>query len=144
MAGKYDKTSPLTTKCVEDNEEWKTFRFNQAGSAVEPVITMRVNGSESCKTAWVFVANSLDGTRVDKSIERLEGSWVGGVQRSTPEDVTINPLVDQGGQKLIGDNGKSYTDQVYAPDCVWVSLKVTDITTSRVIWEVPRQEVCRP
>ena len=144
MAGKYDKTSPITTKCVQDNEEWKTFRFSQPGSAVEPATTMRVNGSEACKTAWVFVANSIDGTRVDKSIERLEGDGVGKVQTSTSEDLTINPLTDQDGRKVIGDNGKSYTDQVYAPGCVWVGLKLVDEATDAVIWEIPKQEVCKP
>jgi hypothetical protein len=143
MAGKYDKTSPVTTKCVEDNEEWKTFR-PPPGTAFNSATLMRVNGSESCKTAWVFVANSLDGTKVDKFIERLEGNGLGGAKHSTPNDLTINPLVEIGGKKEIGNNGKSYTDQVYAADCVWVSLKLSDIATGKVLWEVPRQEVCKP
>lgn len=144
MAGKYDGKSPITTKCVDDNEEWKTFRYSHPGAALNPATIMRVNGSESCRSAWVYVANSLDGTRVEKTIERMEGNWVGSAQYSTPDDLTIDPLVSVEGKQTIGRNGQSYTDQVYAPGCVWVSLKLIDLATDAVIWEVPRQEVCKP
>lgn len=143
MAAKYDKTSPLTTKCVEDNEEWKTFRSPQSDSEVNPATIMRINGSPSCKTAWVYVANSIDGTRVDKTIERAEGDGASGVRSSTPNDLTINPLIEVNGKKTIGDNGKSYTDQVYAPRCVWVSLTLSNVKTGKMLWNVPRQEVCK-
>ncbi len=80
---------------------------------------------------------------MDKTIERVESNGLSGVQRSTPDDLTINPLIDVEGKKAIGDNGKSYTDQVYAPGCVWVSLTLSNVQTGEVLWNVPRQEVCR-
>ena len=144
MVAKYDGKSPVTTKCVEDNEEWKTFRYSQPGAVMDPSTLMRVNGSESCQAAWVYVANSLDGTRVEKTIERMEENWLAGARYSTPDDLTIDPLVNVDGKETIGPNGQSYTDQVYAPGCVWVSLKLTDPPTGDVIWEIPRQEVCKP
>lgn len=121
--------------CKRDFLELKTFRFVPPG-AEQPATTMRVLSSERCTSAWVHVLNTLEGTRVKKTIERLDAPDLPGHMESTPDDVSIGLTNDL--------NKNSFTLQVYAPQCVWVSLELTRADSGELLWEVPRQQVCRP
>lgn len=121
--------------CKGDYLELKTFRFVPPGSD-QPATTMRVLGSELCASAWVHVLNTLEGTRVKKTIERLDARGLPGHIESTPDDVSIGLTNDL--------NKNSFTLQVYAPECVWVSLELSRVDSNEMLWEVPRQQVCKP
>ncbi|MFF2347551.1 hypothetical protein [Pseudarthrobacter sp. NPDC058119] len=129
-----DGSSP-DALCKNDFLEWATFNFVQPNSE-KPATTMRVLGSELCTSAWVHVFNTLEGTRVEKTIERIDAPDLKGHQESTPNDISTNLTNEL--------NKNSFSMQVFAPGCVWVSFVLTRVDSGEVLWEVPRQQVCKP
>lgn len=133
LARTYDGTSPLSTLCGKVAIPKDTFPIVRPGESAA-FATARVMHSPRCGTTWLHVVNNLDGTTVNKHIERRAADDIPFSSYSTPNDVTADT-------KATPINTDSYTMQLYAPGCVFIRVEIADLS-GKMVGEVPLQEVC--
>jgi hypothetical protein len=132
LAARYDKKNPTECSLLGDASPLDTFTIHQRRTN-RPIATVEVRHSAPCNTSWVRVINQLEGTTVNKVIERAATAGLP-KNRDETEDKTEN--IERDGNKI------SYGRQLYAPDCVSVMVVIKD-GAGILVGELPLRQVCK-
>ncbi|MDI2036853.1 SEFIR domain-containing protein [Paenarthrobacter nitroguajacolicus] len=130
LAAAYDGTNP--SGCADAGTSTiDTLQIKRLGTD-NPLATVQIKHAPKCNTTWVRVINTLDGSTVNKVVERRAGDGLAAFKSEVPEF---------SGNFSIPGRNTSYGNQVYAPGCVTASVQITDAAGS-LAGELPPQEFC--
>ncbi len=130
LAATYDGTNPSGCAAT-GHSTMNTLQIKRMGTD-NLLATVEIKHAPKCNTTWVRVINTLEGSTVNKVIERRAGDGLPAYKVEDPEFSS---------NFAVAGNNTSYGSQVYAPGCVTASVHITDASGS-VAGELPPQDFC--